>query len=125
LRRINGLVHAVGLLQRLQLRSAARRYARSLGPGLQRDYGASETYNPQQIRATARRLGLPETSIDLGYPMFLPEATFDEVATVRQPGRRQALIDLYRRHQRRIPPERWTKAEITTYVPGFPDNTGP
>jgi hypothetical protein len=47
------------LLLGLQLRSAAKRCARSLGPALQRDYSASEFYTPQ-IRAAARRPGLPE-----------------------------------------------------------------
>ena len=115
----------MGLLQWLRLRSAAKRYARSLGPALLRDYGTSEFYNPQQIRATVRRLGLPEAFIDLGFAAFLPEATFDEVAIDRQKGRRHALIELFRRHQPRIPLGSWNSAENTAYVPGFPDNTGP
>ena len=113
------------LLQWFQMRSAAKRYARSLGPALRWDYGASEFYNPQQIRATVRRLGLPEAFIDFGYAAFLPEATFDEVAIDRQPGRREALIKLFRRHQPRVSPGGWNRPEITAYVPGFPDNTGP
>src|SRR5262249_23103641 len=118
-RPINGSVHAMGLLQWLRLRSAAKRYSRSLGPALRRDYGASEFYTPPQIRATARRLDLPEAFIDLGYAAFLPEAAFDEVAIDRQPGRRQALIKLIRRYQpRMLPAGSWNPAEDTVGAMG-------
>ena len=110
------------LLQWLQLRSAAKRYARSLGPALQRDYGTSEFYTPPQIRAAARRLGLPEAFIDLGHAVFLPEATFDEVAIDRQKGRREALIKLFRRHEPRIPLGSWNSPENS--APSIPYDTG-
>ena len=121
----------MGLLQWLRLRSAAKRYARSLGPALLRDYGTSEFYNPQQIRATVRRLGLPAAFIDLGYAVFLPEATFDEVAIHQQNGRRRALIKLFHRHQPRHPPPgswnspRNTVADMGALGPSvFSDHSG-
>ena len=82
-----------------RLRSAVKRYARSLGPALARDYGASALYSPNQIRATVRRLGLPAECLDVGYAVFLLEAMFDDVANDRRPGRRQALVKLFRRHE--------------------------
>jgi hypothetical protein len=43
----------------LQLRSAARRYARALGPQLRKDFGAGPFYTRQQIGKSAARAGLP------------------------------------------------------------------
>jgi hypothetical protein len=101
------------LLQWLRQRSAVKRYARWLGPALRRDYGASEFYNPDQIRATVRRLGLPAEFLDLGYAVFLPEAAFDEVAIDRRPGHRQALVKLFHRRKPRTPhsPGSWNSAQ--------------
>jgi|GEM_PF-5757755 hypothetical protein len=60
----------------LRLRSAAKKYARNLGPQLIQDYGANETYNEAQIRAAIRKRKLPEADIKLGFAAFMPEAEF-------------------------------------------------
>ena len=66
-------------LRSVRLRSAAKRYARMLGPQLASDYGASENYTPAQIQQTARRLRLPTPFLSLGYAAFLPEEDFRTV----------------------------------------------
>jgi hypothetical protein len=63
-------------LDALGIRFAAKKYARSLGPRLIHDYGASETYNEAQIRSAIRKLKLPERHIRLGFSAFMPESEF-------------------------------------------------
>jgi hypothetical protein len=57
-------------------RSAARKYARQLGPRLGRDYGASKYYTPGQIRAAVAACHLPEQYLSFGYAAFLSEDAF-------------------------------------------------
>lgn len=59
-----------------RLRAAARDYARQLPPALRKDYGASETYTWQQIRASATRENLPLDYIAFGYAAFMTEEAF-------------------------------------------------
>jgi hypothetical protein len=66
----------MGLLFRLRLRRAAKRYARQLGPHLRRAYGAAEHYSMPQIRAAVGRLGLNADFLALGLAAFLPEEEF-------------------------------------------------
>jgi hypothetical protein len=66
----------MGLLLRLRLRHAAKRYASRLGPLLSKAYGASEAYTPAQIRAGVSKLGLNSRFIALGYAAFLDETTY-------------------------------------------------
>ena len=68
------------MLARRRLRSAARLYARRLGPQLVHDYGASEHYTLAQVRASVERAALPAIHIDLGYAAFLPEESFKQLA---------------------------------------------
>jgi hypothetical protein len=63
-------------LRNRRLRAAARDYARRLPPALRKDYGASETYTWQQIRASATREKLPLDYIAFGYAAFMDEAAF-------------------------------------------------
>jgi hypothetical protein len=69
--------------------SAAKKFARALGPRLLQDYGASEFYTPAQIRAACVHCRLPTKHIAIGYAAFLPEAAFnalgqeDDYATLR------------------------------------------
>jgi hypothetical protein len=70
----------MGLLRRLQIRRAAKRYTRRLGPHLARAYGPSEFYSPGQIRAAVTKLGLSPKFIILGYAAFLPEDGFSAAA---------------------------------------------
>src|SRR5580698_5919463 len=58
------------------LSSAARKYARRLGPRLRRDYGASKYYTPGQIKAAVKACDLPEQYLSFGYAAFLPEEAF-------------------------------------------------
>ena len=81
------------MLERLVLRSAAKLYARRLGPQLIRDYGFSEHYTPAQIRASIERAKLPDFHIDFGYAAFLPEDSFKVVA---KPSNRQDYDSLKR-----------------------------
>jgi hypothetical protein len=80
-------------LEALRLRSAAKKYARVLGPDLVRDYGASETYNEAQIRAAIRKLKLPEQYAKLGFAAFMTEAEFGEL---EKGSDYNALHNLYR-----------------------------
>lgn len=65
-----------GWIAKLRLRSAARRYARSLGPRLRRDYGAGVHYTPGQIRTAAAKCKLPTAYLSIGFAAFLPEVAF-------------------------------------------------
>jgi len=69
-------------IARMRLRSAARRYARRLGPRLRQDYGASERYTPGQIRTAAAKCKLPARFLCIGFAAFLPEEVYR--ATVDQ-----------------------------------------
>jgi hypothetical protein len=68
------------LLTQLRWRSAAKAYARRLGPQLSRDYGYSTHYTPEQIRASVRRAKLAVPYIDLAFAAFLPEEAFKRLA---------------------------------------------
>jgi hypothetical protein len=61
------------------LRSAARKYARRLGPRLRRDYGASEHYTPGQIKAAITSCQLPPRYISFGYAAFMSEDAFQKL----------------------------------------------
>jgi hypothetical protein len=67
------------LLRSASLRSAARKYAASLGPRLRQDYGAGEYYEPGQIRAAAGKCRLKMEYIAIGYAAFMPEAAFKDL----------------------------------------------
>jgi hypothetical protein len=73
---------------------------------------------------------LPAEYLDVGYAVFLPEAAFEDVAT--EPGRRRALVKLFRRHQPSPPPGSWNPARDTVGEMGaagswsaFSDHHGP
>ena len=68
------------LLKRFRWRSAAKSYARRLGPQLTRDYGYSAHYTPEQIRASVKRAKLDPSYLDLAYAVFLPEESFRHLA---------------------------------------------
>ena len=82
-------------LDALRLRSAAKKYARSLGPQLIHDYGANETYNEVQIRSTVRKLKLSDRYIKLGFSAFMPEPEF--IKLFENADDYSLLRDLYRR----------------------------
>ena len=65
-----------GFAVRVMLRMHARRYARRLGPQLRRDYGASEYYTAEQIRAAAGKCRLSRRHLALGLAAFLPHDAF-------------------------------------------------
>ena len=75
------------------------RYAKFLGPNLQKRYGRSSTYTPAQIERTVQETGLPQSHLWYGYAMFVEEAEFE---AVRQSsgrdcdykGMRQEIADL-------------------------------
>jgi hypothetical protein len=79
------------VFQSSRLRSAARRYAREVWPRLQQDYGTSERYTADQIRAAARRVGLPDRYLPIGYAIFLPEEAFAALAGPDPIGDRDSL----------------------------------
>lgn len=83
-------------IARMRLRSAARRYARRLGPRLRHDYGAGERYTPGQIRTAAARCKLPARFLCIGFAAFLPEEVYR--ATVDQAFKddRAALRNVFR-----------------------------
>ena len=64
-------------LQGFKRRGAARNYARRLPPQLRKDYGASATYTPVQIAASAFRAKLPQEYIMFGYAAFLTKEAFE------------------------------------------------
>jgi hypothetical protein len=66
--------------RRLRMRRAAKRYARKLGPQLQRSYGTSERYTASQIRAAAAKLRLNGRFIALGYAAFLGADDYASIA---------------------------------------------
>jgi hypothetical protein len=66
----------MGWLRQLQIRRAAKQYARRLPPQLARAYGSSESYSRAQVQAASAKLGLNPKYIALGYAAFLPEETF-------------------------------------------------
>ena len=74
----------VGWLRRLQMRRAAKQYARRLGPHLQRAYGAAEHYSAPQIRAGVVKLGLKPRFTAIGYAAFLPEDQYASAALSAQ-----------------------------------------
>jgi hypothetical protein len=83
------------LLQSVALRSAARKYARRLGPRLRHDYGSGEHYTAAQIRATAARCRLPSQHIAIGLAAFMPKETFEALAIG---GDYDLLRNLFRRY---------------------------
>lgn len=85
------------LLTSLAERSAARRYARDLGPRLQRDYGSGQYYTAPQIIAAARKARLPQGHIAIGFAAFMPPEAF---ANLSPEGDYQALRNLYSRFVR-------------------------
>ena len=68
-------------LQQMQMRRAAKQYARRLGPHLRRTYGLEGYYTPGQIRTGVDNLRLNAQYIALGYAAFLDEASFAAVAS--------------------------------------------
>ena len=83
------------LLQSVTLRSAARKYARRLGPQLRHDYGSREHYTAAQIRATPARCRLPSQHIAIGLAAFRPKEAFEALATG---GDYDLLRNLFRRY---------------------------
>jgi hypothetical protein len=63
-------------LGRLQLRRAARKYARLLGPQLRKDYGGDAHFTAGQVRTAVRRTALPERYLAIGYAAFMSEEEF-------------------------------------------------
>ena len=70
----------MNVLLRLRLRRSAKRYARKLGPALNKAYGPSDTYTPGQIRTAISKLGLSPEYSALGYATFLSEEDYAHVA---------------------------------------------
>ena len=79
-----------------RLRSAAKLYARRLGPQLIHDYGGSDNYNEAQIRAVVRKLKLPERYIRLGFAAFMLEPEF--IKLVGNTSNYSLLRNLYHRY---------------------------
>jgi hypothetical protein len=67
------------MMQALRLRSAARKYARRLGPQLAKSYGPAEYYTREQIRAASLKCRLPRRYLSIGYAAFMPEEAFREI----------------------------------------------
>jgi hypothetical protein len=84
------------LLESAARRSAARKYARCLGPRLRLDYGGSEHYTVGQIRAGAGKCQLDMDHIAIGYAAFMPKTAFQDVAPDED---YQLLRDLFDRYQ--------------------------
>jgi hypothetical protein len=76
-------------------RSAARKYARRLGPRLRRDYGASEHYTTGQIKAAVMSCQLPPRYISFGYAAFMSEDAFRKLGVE---GDYHSLCLLFLRH---------------------------
>jgi hypothetical protein len=74
---LRALLHLLGKFEQW---SAAKRYGRTLGPQLCRDYGSSEHYTPGQIVAATQKLNLPLKFISLGYAVFLAETDYCQIA---------------------------------------------
>jgi hypothetical protein len=83
------------LLKQFRWRSAAKAYARRLGPQLSRDHGYSAHYTPEQIRASVRRAKLDEPYLDLAYAVFLPEEAFRQLAQPANAADYEALNRLF------------------------------
>ncbi|MGK9166872.1 hypothetical protein KXR53_11270 [Inquilinus limosus] len=84
--------------QSARLRSAARRWAREAWPQLQKDYGSGESFTSDQIRAAARRVGLSDRYLVIGYAVFLPEEAFAELAGPNPIPDRDSLRALFWEH---------------------------
>lgn len=67
----------IELLRRMQMRSAAKRYASRLGGSLQQSFGPSSTYTPRQIQRGVTDCALDPNYIVFGYASFLPESEFN------------------------------------------------
>jgi hypothetical protein len=85
------------LLKSAARRSAARKYARCLGPRLRQDYGGSEHYTAGQIRTAAGKCQLDMDHIAIGYAAFMPSTAFQAVVSNED---YQSLRDLFDRYQR-------------------------
>jgi hypothetical protein len=66
--------------QRFRLRRAAKRYARRLGPQLQRSYGAATFYTVTQLFAAMAKQRLDPDFVVIACAMFLDKEAFDEFA---------------------------------------------
>jgi hypothetical protein len=86
-----------GIIERLRLRSAARRYARALPAQLRRDYGGGP-YTRAQIRGSAQRAKLPLAYVCIGYAAFLNEDAFREAADARFRDDYHALRAIFARY---------------------------
>jgi hypothetical protein len=73
---------AMGLLERLRRRRAAKQYSRRLGPHLRRAYGAAEYYTFPQIRVAVARLGLDAKFIAFGCAAFLSKEAYASATAV-------------------------------------------
>jgi hypothetical protein len=89
-----------------RLRSAAKRYARCLRPRLIKDYGNSEFYNADQIRAAVRALGLSENFLCLAYAAFTPESAYERSDSFSPYETYSSLRSLFSRYE----PLRWASA---------------
>jgi hypothetical protein len=72
----------MGFLKRLLKRRAIGDYARRLPRLLARDYGASRTYTPAQVRSTIERGGLDPSYSCYGIAMFSSRESFDNFHAV-------------------------------------------
>lgn len=86
------------VFQSSRLRSAARRYAREVWPRLRQDYGTSEQYTADQVRAAACLVGLPDRYLPIGYAVFLPKEVFAALAGPEPIGDRDSLRTLFWDH---------------------------
>jgi hypothetical protein len=85
----------IAALEKVRLTLAARRYARRLGPYLQRAYGGGDDYTPGQIRAAVQKCRLPVRYIKVGYAAFMTEEAFRAVADERYWPEYASLRGLY------------------------------
>jgi len=70
----------MGWRRRWQMRRAAKRYARKLGPHLLKAYGAAEYYTLAQIGTAIVKLGLDTEFIVLGCAAHLSKEVFLSIA---------------------------------------------
>lgn len=87
----------------LQLRAAARRYARALGPQLMRDFGPGPFYTRAQIGKAAARAALPRRHIAFGYAAFMDEASFNALPEAATSPGYAALRAMLRKHAKHAP----------------------
>ncbi len=66
------------MFERIKKHFALKGYLKKLGPMLEKRYGKSSAYTPQQVKSSSRIVGLNDNYIHYGYALFCMEDTFNE-----------------------------------------------